>query len=264
LILLLLFVLFVQIYFFFMKVSIITAVLNCAEYIEQCICSVKDQDYGKIEHIIIDGGSNDGTLAIIEKYKAYIDYVVSEEDKGLYDALNKGLAISTGDLIGCLNADDLLASEDVISSIVREFNLNTFDAIYGNLDVVSRTDLKRVTRRWRSKQYKLKSIEFGWMPAHPTFFIKREVFWSTTPYSLEYGTCGDYDFMLHLLYRMKIKAVFLDCLIVLMRRGGMSNGSCTNLLKSFLYDYKILVKNDVPQPLLAMILKKIRKLGQFR
>lgn len=253
-----------QIYFFYMKVTIITAVLNCAPYIEQCICSVKHQDYGKIEYIIVDGGSNDGTLAIIEKYQACIDHFISEADRGLYDALNKGMAIATGDVIGCLNADDLLAGHDVISSIVREFTSSAIDAVYGNLNIVSRTDIQKITRRWRSRQYKLSSIELGWMPAHPTFFIRKEVFPLVDPYSMDYGTCGDYDFILFLLYRMKIKAVFVDRLIVLMRQGGMSNNSCMNFLKSFFYDYRILVKNKVPMPLLAVFLKKARKLRQFR
>ncbi|HKG07575.1 MAG TPA: glycosyltransferase family 2 protein [Pedobacter sp.] len=247
-----------------MIVTIVTVVLNGADYIEECIASVMTQNYKKIEHIIIDGGSCDGTLDIIEQYKSRISYVTSEADEGMYDALNKGIAIAKGDLIGFLNSDDRLADQNVISSIVKQFNSQYCDAIYGNLNYVSRNNTEKITRKWESRQYGLRCIQSGWMPPHPTFYIRKEVLDNSEPYSSAYGTCGDYDFMLRLLYKKKIKAVFVDLLIVYMRNGGISNGSFKKVFKSFFYDYRILARNKIPMPFLVVFFKKIRKLRQFR
>ena len=246
-----------------MKVSLVTVVLNCSDYIEDCMKSVISQDYDNIEYIIIDGGSTHGTIPLIKKYVHKIDYFLSEKDAGMYDALNKGLAVATGDLVGVLNADDLFAASDTISSVVNCFRQNHCDVVYGNLNFISRSDFTKVTRRWRSKPYKLKSIKTGWMPAHPTMYIKRKVITGQGGYSLDFGSCADYELIIRILQNKNFQAVFLDKLLILMRNGGMSNGSLRKIYRTMVNDYRVLAHNKIPNPLLVMVLKKIRKLNQF-
>ena len=246
-----------------MKVSLVTVVLNCSDYIEDCMKSVIGQDYHNIEYIIIDGGSTDGTIPLIKKYGHKIDYFLSEKDAGMYDALNKGLAVATGDLVGVLNADDLFAASDTISSVVNCFRQNDCDIVYGNLNFISRVDFTKVTRRWRSKPYKLKSVKTGWMPAHPTMYIKRKVITDEGGYSLDFGSCADYELIIRILQNKNFQAVFLDKLLILMRDGGMSNGSLRKVYRTMVNDYRVLAHNKIPNPLLVMVLKKLRKLNQF-
>lgn len=246
-----------------MKVTLITVVLNCADYIEDCVKSVISQDYDNIEHIIIDGGSTDGTVSLIKKYGHKIDYFISEKDTGMYDALNKGLAVATGDLVGVLNADDLFAANDTVSSVVDCFKNNDCDIVYGNLNFISRTDLTKVTRRWRSKPYKLKSVKMGWMPAHPTMYMRRKLIIDQGCYSLDFGPCADYELIIRILQKNCFRVVFLDKLLVLMRNGGMSNGSIRKIYRTMVNDYRVLTHNKIPNPLLVMLLKKLRKLDQF-
>jgi len=246
-----------------MKVSLVTVVLNCSDYIEDCMKSVIGQDYHNIEYIIIDGGSTDGTIPLIKKYVHKIDYFLSEKDAGMYDALNKGLAVATGDLVGVLNADDLFAASDTISSVVSCFRQNDCDIVYGNLNFISRVDFTKVTRRWRSKPYKLKSVKTGWMPAHPTMYIKRRVITDQGGYSLDFGSCADYELIIRILQNKNFQAVFLDKLLILMRDGGMSNGSLRKVYRTMVNDYRVLAHNKIPNPLLVMVLKKLRKLNQF-
>jgi glycosyltransferase involved in cell wall biosynthesis len=247
-----------------MKVTIITAVLNCVDYIEECMTSVQKQDYGNIEHIIIDGGSVDGTLEVIKRHKNCSTFVLSECDGGIYEALNKGLVLGTGALFGILNADDRLASPDVLSAVADRIKIGDCDAVYGHLDFVSRDRKSILVRKWISKPYSRSGLENGWMPPHPAFYVKRTALVGGISYSLNYGSCGDYDFMLRLLYKNRIKAVCIDKLMIYMRTGGISNGSLRNILMSGIYDYRSLVENQIPGPLRAVILKKIRKVAQFR
>lgn len=247
-----------------MKVTIITAVLNCVDYIGECMSSVQNQDYRNLEHIIIDGGSVDGTLEMIKRYKNCSTFVLSECDRGMYEALNKGLALGTGDLFGILNADDRLAGPDVLTAVTDRIKIGDCDAVYGHLDFVSRDKKGMLVRKWISKPYSRSGLENGWMPPHPAFYVKRTALSGKISYSLDYGSCGDYDFMLRLLYKDRIKAVYIDKLLVCMRTGGMSNRSLRNILMAGIYDYRSLVENKIPSPLRAVILKKIRKVAQFR
>jgi glycosyltransferase involved in cell wall biosynthesis len=247
-----------------MKVTIITAVLNCAEYIEDCMTSVQSQGYKNLEHIIIDGGSVDGTLDVIEKHKNCTTFVLSEADFGMYDALNKGITIARGEILGILSADDRLAGDDVLSAVVDRIKVGDCDAVYGHLNYVSRDGRGVIRRKWKSKPYFRRSLENGWMPPHPTFYVKKSALEGNTFYALNYGTCGDYDFMLNLLYSKRIKAVCVDKILVYMREGGMSNGPLLNIFMSWVHDYRILANHQIPGPLRAVFLKKIRKLKQFR
>lgn len=240
-----------------------TVVFNCFNFIADCIESVIAQDYADLEHIIVDGGSTDGTVSIIKRYQYHTAYFISEPDKGMYDALNKGIAVATGDIIGTLNADDWLAGNDVVSSVVAGFVKNNCDAVYGNINFIARQDPGRITRRWKSKPYSSINLEYGWMPAHPTLYMKRELYLCKGLYSLDFGTCADYELILRFLYKSDASAVFLNKLMVVMRNKGMSNGSFAKIFAALLNDYHALVCNKLPNPLLVLFLKKIRKVPQF-
>ena len=246
-----------------MKVSLITVVFNCQDYIEQCIQSVLAQNYPELEYIIIDGQSSDRTPLIIKKYSSQLFYHISEPDAGMYDALNKGLAVATGDLIGIVNSDDYLVGPEVISDLVAYLVHHNADAVYGNLNYVKRTDPAVIKRRWRSNNLRRSGLRFGWMPAHPTLFIRKDFFQAYGGYSVQLGTAADYELILRFFYKHRLHAVFLDKLIVHMRTGGMSNRN----LKAFFYaignDYRAMVRNELPLPVLALVCKKFRKLKQF-
>jgi len=245
-----------------MRVTIITAVLNNVSYIQECMNSVSRQGHKDLEHIIVDGGSKDGTQAVVETHKTYHTRFVSESDLGVYDALNKGMSMATGDFIGVLGADDLLADDMVISYLAEYVETYHCDAVYGNLDFVSRNDRRKIVRKWRSNQYRRDSLEKGWMPPHPTFYVKKSMLTGVV-YSQGFGSCGDYDFLLRILYQNQIKALFVDKLIVCMRDGGMSNGSVSNRIGALINDYRILVHHRIPNPLWVVFMKKVVKLKQF-
>lgn len=246
-----------------MKVSLITVVYNGEKYIEDCVKSVICQTYKDIEYIVIDGGSTNSTLSILEKYKQNINCFISEKDKGMYDALNKGINKATGDIIGILNADDMLAADDVILKIVTCFKNNNSDAVYGNLNYINPEDANQIIRKWVSKQFTKRDIELGWMPAHPTLYLKKELFDRLGNYSLNFGTAADYELMLRYLYHYQINAVFLDHLIVNMRTGGMSNASFKHRYHAFINDYKAIKANNISFPLLTIAAKKISKIKQY-
>ena len=206
-----------------MKVSIITVTLNSARFLEDCIRSVIQQDHPDIEHIVIDGGSTDGTLDIINKYKNHISYWVSEKDNGMYDAMNKGMRKATGDIIGTLNSDDMLESTDVISSIAATFVQQRVDAVYGDLEYVDPNNTDSVIRVWNGLPYKRSRFRSGWMPAHPTFYFKRKLMEEYGFFETHYYSASDYEFMARYLYYYHTKACYIPKLIVKMRAGGMSN-----------------------------------------
>ncbi|RZJ79974.1 MAG: glycosyltransferase [Flavobacterium sp.] len=246
-----------------MKISIITVVYNGEQHLKDAIDSVLAQDYQHIEYIIIDGGSTDNTLSIIENYKTRINHFVSEKDKGMYDAMNKGIALATGDVIGILNADDMLANETVITQIANHFKQTAADGIYGNLNYVNAKNPTQIVRKWRTKQHVSKDFSVGWMPAHPTLYLKKELFNMYGDYSLNYGTAGDYELMLRFLYKFKIKALFFNKLIVNMRTGGVSNSSLKQRYLAFVNDYNAAKHNTITFPLMAIMLKKVSKITQF-
>lgn len=246
-----------------MKLSLITVVYNAHHFIADCIESVIAQDYADLEYIVIDGGSTDGSLSIIKNYQAHIAQLVSEKDHGMYDALNKGIALATGDVIGILNADDMLASPDVLSAIAKQFLNSDTDGVYGDLNYVHQTNVNEVIRKWRSKQYIKKDISNGWMPAHPTLYLKSSLFKKFGGYSLNFGTAADYELILRFLYQHEAKAIYLNKLFVNMRIGGMSNASFKQRFDAFINDFSALKANQVKFPIKAILLKKISKFKQF-
>lgn len=246
-----------------MKVSLITAVYNSERYIKDCIESVVAQDYPNIEYIVIDGGSTDRTVDLVNEYSKAIHYFCSEKDRGIYDALNKGIAAATGDVVGILHADDMLAAPNVISQIVATFENTNTDAVYGNLNYVNRDNVRDVSRRWKAKPYTLRMLKMGWMPAHPTLYIKRQVFEKYGNYSLNYGTAADYELILRFFFKHRIKAVCLPILMVNMRAGGISNVNSKQRYLAMLNDYKAMKTNGIPFAFLGLALKKITKFRQF-
>lgn len=246
-----------------MKVSIITVTYNSAKYVEDCINSIIRQNYKNIEYIVVDGNSTDGTIDIIKKYSQYITTWISEEDNGMYDALNKGMKIATGNVIGILNSDDVLASADVISEIVNCFQQHNVDSLYGDLVYVDPYDLQKVLRFWKGLPYERRRFKYGWMPAHPTFYIRRDLIEKFGGYESHYFTAADFEFMARYLYRFKISSCYLPKLIVKMRAGGASNESFSRRLRANRRDYLAMKKNKIPFPLIVSILKPLIKMPQF-
>jgi len=246
-----------------MKISLITVVYNGEAFLVKCFKSVMEQTYPNVEYIVIDGGSTDKTPGIISQHKAHIDYFVSEKDNGLYDAINKGIQQATGDIIGILNADDMFASNDVLASVVKTFMANpTVDGLYGDLDYIHPITNK-VIRKWRSKQTTVTDLKRGWMPAHPTLYLRKGLFEKYGMYSLDLGTAADYELILRYFYTHEIKTVYLPLLMVKMRIGGLSNQSLKSRYHAFINDYKALKRNKVPNPFFVLLKKKLSKLGQF-
>jgi len=247
-----------------MKVSIITVTLNSEAYLQDCISSVAMQKHPEIEHIIIDGKSTDGTLGIIKENQEHIALWLSEADKGMYDAINKGMALATGDIIGILNSDDMLENEYVVSDIVSAFETEKVDAVYADLEFVDRYDTSKIWRIWKGKPFKRKRFKYGWMPAHPTFYIRRSLVEKYGGYESHYFTAADYEFMARYLYRHKVSAFYLPKLLVKMRVGGQSNKNFSQRLRANRRDYLAMRKNKIPFPFFVSILKPLGKLHQFR
>lgn len=246
-----------------MKVSIITVSYNSAETIEETIQSVISQDYPSIEYIIIDGKSTDQTLDIVRKYEDKIATLVSEKDKGIYDALNKGISMATGDIVGLLHADDLYANYQVISDIVAQFKQSHADAVYADLNYVDRIDTNRIIRKWKSGEYKEGMFKKGWMPPHPTFFVKRECYTKYGIFNLKLRSSADYELMLRLIHVNKIRLSYLPKMIVNMRAGGQSNVSLMNRLKGNKEDRMAWELNNIKPGLFTLIRKPLSKLLQY-
>ncbi len=246
-----------------MRVSIITVTLNSEKYLIDCIGSVRSQDYDNVEHIVIDGGSTDNTLGIIQKNQQHISMWISEPDKGMFDAINKGIELATGDIIGVLNSDDMFASADVISEIAASFKKSGADSVYGDLVYVEPEQTDKVSRYWKGMPYKRSRFKMGWMPAHPTFYIKRSVVEKYGSYITHYFTAADYEFMARYLYHHHVSATYLPKMMVKMRNGGISNGNIYHRLRANRRDYLAMKKNNIPFPFIVSIIKPLSKLPQY-
>lgn len=242
-------------------ISIITVSFNAEQTIERCISSVINQKFNKIEYLIIDGGSTDGTKKIINKFTDKIKIVVSEPDKGIYDAMNKGIKLATGDIIGMLNADDFFADENILSHVADAFNLHNPDVLYGDLDYVDSSN--KVIRSWKSGNYIHGMFNWGWMPPHPTFYCKKSYFEKFGCYSLNYGTAADYELMARFLHFNKLSTYYLKKVMVKMELGGASNNSIYNRMKVIKSDYNAMVKNGIRFAVISILLKPLRKITQF-
>lgn len=244
-----------------MKVSIITIVLNGVDYIDKTINSVINQSFTNIEYIIIDGGSKDGTIDIIKKYENKIAYWVSEPDKGIYDAMNKGIRLAKGDIVGILNSDDFYADENVIKNVVEVMSKNNVDSCYGDLVYVDRNDINKIVRYWKAGAFNKERFKKGWMPPHPTFFVKRKVYEKYGYFNLDFPLAADYELMLRFLLKYEITTEYIQKIIVKMRMGGTSKpGSYT--FGAIKENYRAWKVNGLSYPF-GVLLKPLRKVTQW-
>ncbi len=245
-----------------MKVSVITAVYNAKETIADAIESIRGQLHSEIELIVIDGASTDGTKEILNRYKSKLNVFISESDSGIYDALNKGIAIATGDIVGFLHADDLFANKSVISKIAKGFSDASINAVYGDLVYVRKSMPEKVIRYWQVGKFTRKKLKYGWMPPHPTFYMRRSAFDQLGRYDTSFRIAADYDFMLRYFGHEEFKSLYIPEVLVKMRIGGASNGSLKNIVQKSYEDYRALKKNKVGG-FLSLLSKNFSKIPQF-
>ncbi|MFZ9660861.1 MAG: glycosyltransferase family 2 protein [Chitinophagaceae bacterium] len=245
-----------------MNISIITATYNSGKTINSCIDSVLAQTAQPFEHVFIDGLSRDNTLELIGKKDAG-SIIVSERDHGIYDAMNKGLAMVKGDIIGILNSDDVYADETILEKVLDMFEHSKCDALYGDLVYVKKNNLNQILRHWRAGEYKEGAFLYGWMPPHPTFFVKREVYEKFGVFDTSLGSAADYELMLRLIHKFKIKVAYLPYVMVKMRTGGKSNRNLFNRFKGNWEDRKAWKLNALKPRWYTLILKPLRKLNQY-
>ncbi|MGL5964208.1 MAG: glycosyltransferase family 2 protein [Fusobacteriaceae bacterium] len=249
-----------------MKVSIITASYNSDKYIEDTIKSVLSQTYKDIEYIIIDGGSKDKTIDIIKKYEAQFNGKlkwVSEKDKGIYDAMNKGINLSTGDIVGLINSDDYLADENVIKKIVQKISEEKADLIYGDLDFIKENEKNTIVRKWKSGIYKKGIFKRGWHPAHPTLYLTKDFYKKIGNFSLDYKIAADFDLMLRMFEKNNPKVAYLEEVMVKMRVGGVSTGGFKSKVIIAKECSKAWKKNNLSKPLFFDYIRFITKLKQM-
>lgn len=247
-----------------MKISIITVVFNGENSLEDCIKSVKSQKYENIEYLIIDGKSTDNTLNIINKYKNSIDVFISEQDNGIYDAMNKGIRLASGEIIGILNSDDLYQNENVICEIMNQFSQNSsLDIVYGDLVYVKNDNINEVVRNWKSLNYEKYFFEKGNVPPHPTLFLKKMVYEEVGLFDLQFKLAADYELMLRIFKKYNFQSKYINKILVRMRLGGTTNKNIMNIFnqnKEILHAWK---KNCLSVPFFLMPLRFIKRLNQF-
>ena len=245
-----------------MKISIITSVYNNQETIAEAMDSVLSQTYTDIEYIIIDGGSTDDTVNIIKSYQNRIAVFISEPDKGIYDGLNKGIKLATGDVIGFLHSDDLYENNTVIEQVAQAFMASEIDSVYGDLTYVNKSDPTKVIRYWKSGEFTLKKLRCGWMPPHPTFFVKRAIYQQHGQFDTSFKIAADYDLMLRFLGKYKISTDYIPSVLIKMRVGGESNKSLKNVIRKSKEDLQAM-KNNNMGGMVSLIIKNLSKLQQF-
>lgn len=252
-----------------MKISLITATYNSIQHLPTVLDSIHQQTYPNIEFIVIDGGSTDNTVEYLKQSKLQIQ-IVSEPDRGIYDALNKGIQMATGDIIGFLHSDDLFASTQIIENIARAFTIpsksgkeGTPDIVYGDLVFVDQQDTSKMVRYWKSQPFKPILIQRGWMPPHPTVFMRREVYEKHGLFNLNLKCAADYEYILRVFRDPTLTIAYLPEVITKMRMGGMSTGGLKNLINKMKEDYWVLKNNQMPYPLLILFAKNFSKIPQL-
>ncbi|MFT6919593.1 MAG: glycosyltransferase [Cognaticolwellia sp.] len=245
-----------------MKVSIITATYNSAATIKDTLKSLNNQSYSNIEYIIIDGASRDNTLEVIKQECSRVTTIISEPDKGIYDALNKGIKAATGDIIGFLHSDDLFAYPDAVKDIVATFTMYSTDAVYADLQYVNKDNTDVIVRLWQSGTYNRKKLIKGWMPPHPTFYMKRTCYEQFGVFDLSYKIAADYDSILRYLWKNKVSISYLPKVTIKMRVGGASNRDLKNIILKTKEDIRAL-KNSRISWVQAVVIKNVSKIPQF-
>lgn len=245
-----------------MKISIVTAVFNRVDTVADALRSVEAQRYQNVEHVIQDGGSTDGTLDVIRQFSASSPKLVSEPDAGIYDAINKGITRASGDIIGLMHSDDFFADDLVLQKIAEVFRDPEVDGVYGDLDYVSSSDADKIVRRWRSGPYRADLLKRGWMPPHPTLYLRREVFDRWGLYDTSMRIAADYEATLRYLVKGDIRLVYISEVLVKMRVGGESNRSLFRILQKSREDYTALRRYGVGG-INTLLAKNVSKIEQF-
>ena len=245
-----------------MKISVITAVYNNKNYIQSSINSFNTQSFNYRDHIVIDGNSNDGTKEFLLANQSYFAKLVSEKDSGVYDALNKGFKLAKGDVVGWLHSDDFYANNDVLKKVSKLFSNPKVDIVYGDLDYVSKDGPNKIIRHWRAGEFSLDKLNLGWMPPHPTFFIRRNLLNKIGFFDTHYKIAADYDFMLRALTQKNVNVVYLPEVLIKMRVGGMSNRSLKNILVKSYEDYQIIHRHKIGG-IGTLLCKNLSKISQF-
>jgi len=244
--------------------SIITATFNAASTVADCLKSVASQTH-RAEHFLIDGASTDTTLEIVRRIAPANTRIISEPDHGIYDAMNKGIALATGEIIGILNADDFYASPDVLSMVAKTFDDPTVMSCYGDLEYVKSAGARNfsVVRYWKSGRFTSRSFYWGWMPPHPAFFVRKSVYEQHGLFNLNLGSAADYELMLRLLLKERISSVYIPEVLVRMRIGGASNRNFTARLAANRMDRKAWEINGLMPYPWTLLCKPVRKIGQY-
>ncbi|WJY20957.1 glycosyltransferase family 2 protein [Fontisubflavum oceani] len=245
-----------------MKISVITAVYNSETTVAEAIASVASQTYPDVEHLIIEGKSKDGSLATIETASHDRMVLVSEQDTGIYDALNKGISKATGDVVGFLHSDDFLAHPDVLARIAAAFEDPTVEAVFSDLDYVAQSDTSRIVRRWATGPFARERLKRGWMPAHPTLYLRRSVYERIGMFDTGFQIAADYDFILRYFSQLSARSVYIPEVLYKMRLGGESNRDFGRIKRKSLEDYRAIRRNGVGGPM-TLAIKNLSKLGQF-
>ena len=245
-----------------MKISVVTAVRNGQATLPKALQSLKIQTYRDVEHIVQDGGSTDGTLPLLARSGHRNMALVSMPDRGIYDALNAGIKRASGDVIGLLHADDCLAGPEVLAKVAKAMTASQIDGVYGDLEYVARDNDRRVIRYWRAGPFHAANLRRGWMPPHPTLYLRREVFEKCGLYDTSFQISGDYEGMLRWLTTGQIRLAYLPQVMVRMKMGGISNRSFAHLLRKSREDYRAIKQHGVGG-IGTLVAKNLSKLPQF-
>jgi glycosyltransferase len=245
-----------------MKISIITATYNSAATVRDTLACIAGQQYANIEHIIVDGLSKDNTLEIVKEFP-HVAKVISEKDKGIYDAMNKGVQLATGDIVGILNSDDFYSSPAVLEKVAAAFQDTAVEAVYGDLQYVKQDNVQLVIRTWKSGKFEKRYLYYGWMPPHPTFFVRRHIYDKCGLFNTTLRSAADYELMLRVLLKYDTCAQYIPEVLVKMRAGGASNASLKNRIRANKEDAMAWKLNHLKPYFFTMWLKPLRKVLQF-
>ncbi|MBI2281006.1 MAG: glycosyltransferase [Bacteroidetes bacterium] len=246
-----------------MKISIITVCYNSEKHIKTAIESVINQTYKNIEYIVVDGASKDKTIDIVKSYGDRITKFVSEPDKGIYDAMNKGFQMATGNYLAVINSDDFYMSNDAIESVVNELNKKQTDSLFADLIYVEENNTDKQVRYWKSNEFVKGSFKKGWHPAHPTFFVKNEVYKKYGYFDLSFKLAADFELMLRFLEKHQISSCYLPKPIIKMRLGGATNKNFKNIYNQNIECYRAFKVNQLPVSILYPLYRLLPKLIQF-
>ena len=243
------------------KISIVTVCLNAAKYIGDNITSVKNQDYPNIEHIFIDGLSNDNTVSIIKNMVGKNHKLISEPDLGIYNAMNKGIELASGKYLIFLNSDDMFSDQNIITKYVEAINQKSADIVFSDILFIQRSNKNNIIRTWKAGNFNKRKLKFGWMPPHPGVLMKAEIFKKFGGFNEKFKISGDYDFLLRIFSGFEGKIVYLNSVSVIMRYGGVSSGNYKNTFRKWKEDFIAIKQNNVGS-ILTVFFKRIIKLHQ--